>query len=668
MDIFWSIFDNAISFIAMIAIMFIWPFEGKRKTLSYQLFIGFILSLMSVFIMINSVHVGNGLYIDARYAVPIIAIIFFGNIPGLMVVTTIIISRIFLLGGEGAPIGVTYVLIQAIVVLLYKRRYYRNYENDVKAASFRLLILSFFLQLSLTLLPLIFLERTSAIEAIMNNALYLLTVYPIIVFIFSLVVGYRLDYSKKVEEGKVRDKYFETMLKRSPTPIAIIDEDGKILHFNDAWSNESGYDIDDCEYFTEWLDKASDTFDRDKTAGFNVGEVKSDEISTFDYYLRTDKKKQKVWSIDCKNAGELPDGKKFYIYIAKDITNHKSYEKKLLKMSYHDFLTGLYNRRYFDEVFSSKHNHNNETFLLYGDMNNLKSLNDYYGHSKGDKAIKYVSSVLANVFNENATIFRFGGDEFLIITDNLSKDNCLENILEIDGRLKGFSIGEVEISISLGLHKLEENESLESAIMKAESRMYEYKIFESTSARSDTIDVILTMLFEKDEETERHSKRVRDICREFNKVLDLDSQESSLLLRSSLLHDIGKILIPTSILLSKEKLSEGEYTVIKNHSFLGYRILSSKEHFKTISEIVLSHHERVDGTGYPNQLKGEEIPFVARILNIVDAFEAMTSDRPYSSKKTYEEARLELIACSGTQFDKNLVDKFVTIIDEIPEY
>ena len=104
---------------------------------------------------------------------------------------------------------------------------------------------------------------------------------------------------------------------------------------------------------------------------------------------------------------------------------------------------------------------------------------------------------------------------------------------------------------------------------------------------------------------------------------------------------------------------------MKKHPYLGYRILSTKGHLQRIADIVLAHHEHVDGKGYPNGLKGTEIHYFARILSIVDAFEAMTSDRPYRSKLSYEEAKMELIRCSGTQFDTALVNQFVSIIPDI---
>ena len=663
MEVLWNLFDNTIVFIAMISLSIMWPLKANREGLKYKVIMGIVLSAMSLFVMVNSVHVGNGLYIDARYAIPVIAVLFFGIIPGSFVVVTIILVRIYLLGGAGAPIGVLFALIQFITIYIYKIKYYDIKQDTVLRASMKLFFISFALQLVLISLPFLFLDTEIALSAIRANALYLVTIYPLLVFLFSYVVGKRYEYYYKIEDGIIRDKFFETILRQSPSPIAIIDSKGNFLQVNETWKELVGdydFDVKNCN---EWFESV---IVNKKTYLFTV-EGLVDTSSTIDYHIQTKHNGVRVWNVETKEAGSTKDGEVFFVVIATDITSRKKYEKKLINISYHDFLTGLYNRRFYNEVFKLDRLQDEDIHIIYGDMNNLKSVNDYYGHSKGDKAIQVCTEVLTKHFSGDSTLFRFGGDEFLIVTEGTKKQECIKRIEEVSKELKTFNFGKVKIGISLGIHKLELNQTLDEAVMKAESRMYEYKIFESSSARSGTVDVILTMLFEKDSETEKHSKRVQAICREFIQVLDLNTSETSLILRAALLHDIGKILIPTTIILSKEKLSDQEFDIIKNHSYLGYRILSSKEQLKDIGDIVLTHHERFDGKGYPNNLKGEEIPYTARILNIADAYEAMTSVRPYSKKMTDEEAIEELRNCSGTQFDSRLVEKFIPIIPKLPK-
>ena len=667
MDTLWQLFDNIMIFLAMIALVFMWPIDINKNTMRYRIISGIALSVMALFTMLNSVHVGNGLYIDARYAIPIIAFIFFGTIPGLFVSVTIILVRVFILGGQGAPLGVTYVVIQAIAMFLYKRYFYNEDEHSAMTTSLRLLFVSFILQLYLLFSAYIFLPSDIAQGAVSNNWMYLLTIYPVIVFIFALVVGYRKEYYENRQDAIVSERFFELILERSPNPIIIYDELGNIQHVNEAFIKQSGYKRDEFNTLYEWFDIVKTNDDEESRSHVGIDAMVT-HIPQSEHKITTKHNGVRIWTIERKHAGELPDGRRIYISIATDITEQKDYQEELLTISYNDFLTGLRNRRYYDEKFKTKTLDEKKTFVIYGDMNNLKSLNDYYGHAKGDEAIKNCAHVLKDVFGEESNIFRFGGDEFLILTQCSSKEICLNKFNEVNKRLSQYDFNEVPIDISLGIEPLSESNSLDEAIMKAESRMYEYKIFDSASARSGTVDVILTMLFEKDPETERHCKRVQRMCRVFAEKLDLSPSESGLLLRAGLLHDIGKILIPTSIILSKQRLTNEEYEIVKKHSYLGYRILSSKGYLKRIGDIVLAHHEHIDGGGYPNQLKGEEIPYFARVLSIIDAFEAMTSVRSYREKRTNEEAIQELKRCSGTQFDAELVKQFIDVVPDMPEY
>lgn len=662
METLWNIFDNSVAFIAMISISVMIPHRFMKNRISFQLLMGVLLSVMSVFIMINSVHVGNGLYIDARYVIPVIAIIFFGFIPGLIASITIVLVRIFMIGGPAVLVGVTFVVIQFIVVYFYKVRYYNKEEDGLYKSSLKLLLLSFGLQLILNALAFVYLPAHIAFDAVRVNGLYLITIYPAMVYIYSLLVGFKLNYYSRIEKGILRDKFFETMLIQSPNPVSIIDTNGTFIHLNESWINQTGYSDTRFRNVDEWIQT---TMSKKFVESFSFEEFVN-QSKILEYPMQTRKKEKLIWSIQIKKIDDLEEGKQFYLLIGRDITERVENENRLIDISYHDFLTGLFNRRYYNEVFSLDRLHSKDIHVIYGDMNNLKSLNDYYGHEKGDKAIQVCAEVLKKHFGKNSTLFRFGGDEFLIVTGCAGKEECLSNISEVSKELKTYDFGKINIGISLGIHKLELDQTLDEAVMKAESRMYEYKIFESTSARSGTVDVILTMLFEKDKETERHSKRVQEICRVFIKELDLNTSETSLLLRAALLHDIGKILVPTSIILSEKELTKDEREKMKKHSFLGYRILSSKEQLRDIGEIVLAHHERVDGNGYPSNLGSNEIPYTARILNIADSFEAMTSNRPYAKKMTDEEAIKELRLCSGTQFDTELVEKFIPIVHKLP--
>jgi len=193
----------------------------------------------------------------------------------------------------------------------------------------------------------------------------------------------------------------------------------------------------------------------------------------------------------------------------------------------------------------------------------------------------------------------------------------------------------------------------------AEDIMYKNKLAESKSQRSTIIEMIKNTLFERNHETEEHAERLIEYCMHMAEKLGLSEVEKANLRLFAVLHDIGKIGIADAILLKPNSLTEDEWYEMRKHPVIGYRIAMSSVDLQHIALNILHHHERWDGTGYPDKLKGEEIPVMARILAIADAFDAMTSDRPYRSKMSKEQAIEELKRCAGCQFDEFIVSVFI---------
>lgn len=163
---------------------------------------------------------------------------------------------------------------------------------------------------------------------------------------------------------------------------------------------------------------------------------------------------------------------------------------------------------------------------------------------------------------------------------------------------------------------------------------------------------------------EKHSQRVSNICRLIGKKLGLKEHDLRQLEGISSLHDIGKIAIDDRILNKPAPLTKEEWDVIKTHPEIGYRILSTSTEYAEIAYDILSHHEKIDGTGYPRGLKGDEIPLKARIISVADAFDSMISDRPYRKAMSIDDAVAELIRCKGTHFDPKIVDTLLEVIEE----
>ncbi len=180
----------------------------------------------------------------------------------------------------------------------------------------------------------------------------------------------------------------------------------------------------------------------------------------------------------------------------------------------------------------------------------------------------------------------------------------------------------------------------------------------------DTIEALRLVVDAKDIYTRGHSDRVSYFTVKIGESFGLSEKELEILRISGIFHDIGKIGITNDILLKADKLNKYEYEEIKKHPLKGAHILSAVSMFKDIVPVVKYHHERIDGKGYPEGIKGNAIPLLARILSVADAFDAMTTDRQYRKKLGLEEAKIQLLKGTGTQFDENVVNKFIELLDD----
>jgi putative nucleotidyltransferase with HDIG domain len=195
--------------------------------------------------------------------------------------------------------------------------------------------------------------------------------------------------------------------------------------------------------------------------------------------------------------------------------------------------------------------------------------------------------------------------------------------------------------------------------MNADNQMYREKLKHGKIMRSQTIETVLRNINFKYDREQIHTERVSQYSEAIAKAMGLSEQAVNDIKSAGVLHDIGKIIIPPEILNKPGRLTDEEYAIVKRHSETGYQILKSSDEYAKLAEYVLYHHERWDGSGYPQGLKGEEIPLQSRIISVADAYEAMTAIRPYQKTQTKEEATAELLRCAGTQFDPRIVDVFV---------
>ena len=339
----------------------------------------------------------------------------------------------------------------------------------------------------------------------------------------------------------------------------------------------------------------------------------------------------------------------------------KIQEEKLIYLSYHDQLTKLYNRRYFEEALIKLDTEVNLPItIVIGDINGLKLINDSFGHDIGDKFLVKAGEIINKVCSSEHIIARHGGDEFVIILPKTNKIIAAQLIEGIKRLALCEKVGNVDLSISFGYDTKEKKDQRISEILaNAENQMYKHKLYERSSMRSNTIDIIKNTLFEKSNRESHHSKRVSELCEAIATHMDFKKDDISQIRIAGLVHDIGKIGVDEKILNKSGRLSIDERNEIEKHPETGWRILSSSNEFSDLAQFILEHHERWDGNGYPNGLKGEKISVVARIITVADSYDAMTSERSYRKGISEDEAIIEIKRCSGTQFDPNIAKVFI---------
>jgi len=335
--------------------------------------------------------------------------------------------------------------------------------------------------------------------------------------------------------------------------------------------------------------------------------------------------------------------------------------KKVFYLNHNDVLTGLFNRNYF-EVQQKNLNSNSvlPISVIMADINELKIVNDALGHLTGDEMLKLAASAIRSACRNEDIQIRWGGDEFLVLLKNTNSDIARQMASKIKHACDKESIGTIHLNVSLGWDtKSDQSYPLSSAIKNAEDMMYRNKLVEKRGHRRSVTDAIITTLHEKNPREAQHSKRVGEISRRLAKALGYTDLEESNLHLIGHLHDIGKIAINEQILNKAGPLTAAERDEVERHPEVGFRILSASYETKEIAECILSHHERWDGKGYPRGLAGEDIPLIARVVSIADAYDAMTAERPYRKPLTYAEIKNEFLNNAGTQFDPQLTQLFI---------
>lgn len=370
----------------------------------------------------------------------------------------------------------------------------------------------------------------------------------------------------------------------------------------------------------------------------------------------------------------------------------RQYRLRLTKLASTDLLTGLYNYGYFqekivDHVQNASAAH--PLALVLVDIDYFKHYNDIHGHQAGDSVITVIGDILNTRVGSRGFVSRYSGDEFVIVLPDADSKEALQLAQEVSTVIRKQVFpgeeyqpeGEITVSCGIAVYPVQAR-NVKDLLKHADQALYRAKsldkdkvelyfsVFDNLDMENDEKDLLnsirtlVSVIDAKDRYTYGHSERVTDQATKLAARCGLQQEEIQNLGYAAFLHDIGKIEIDRKLLNKVKSLTKKEWEIIKHHPEWGSEIVKAMQELHPIVPVILHHHENFDGSGYPAGIKGEEIPILARIIRIVDSFDAMISHRPYKVPLSVPEAMEEIRSNSGTQFDPELAAVFLEIIQE----
>ncbi|MDD2402033.1 MAG: diguanylate cyclase [Clostridia bacterium] len=459
---------------------------------------------------------------------------------------------------------------------------------------------------------------------------------------------------------------FQKLFECFPDSIVMLDKFDKIISFNKRFEELFGYTIDEIKglnikniLIPDILKDKQD----DITGSMLTGEIVQIES------IR-EKKNGTFVNVSISYFPIIVCNKYMCTYVIySDITARKHVEEKLVQQSIRDPLTNLYNRAYFEEQINNYDLRIVQAGIIICDLDCLKMVNDSLGHKAGDLLLISAANVIKSSVRNADIVARIGGDEFAIFLPY----SCKEDVEHISYRLHknvlkyNSNLLNLPLNISLGWAVVTDTvtTSIDKLFKEADNNMYREKINHHQKTKEIIINHLVSLLKTKEFLPGKHTLRLQSLIDNMIQFMSL-SEESKIGLHLLVkYHGIGTVGISDTILFKSSALTPQEIKEIRWHCEIGYRIAHSSPDIIPIEDLILKHHEWWNGCGYPLGLSGINIPLECRIFALVDAYNAMVNFRPYRKTKTHQEAIEEILKFSGTQFDPNLVNAFITVLQKI---
>ncbi|MDR7868989.1 MAG: PAS domain S-box protein [Sporomusaceae bacterium] len=453
----------------------------------------------------------------------------------------------------------------------------------------------------------------------------------------------------------------QAVLDAIPDPMLIIDQDGTLIDYRKPEGVETNIEIGP------------------ELVGRNIADMAPADIAgqyrrCIAQAIATGETQFYEYNINIRGALSYRDMRfskvsdTVVLAMMRDMTAIKHSEAQLEFLSMHDPLTGVYNRTFFEDAMRKvAWQDKRGVAILVCDVDGLKLINDTLGHRAGDDLLRVVAGGLrTTVVSGDDIVARIGGDEFAVIIYAPDKDGIDHAIEALARFVLDYNNKNPQLPLSLSVGWAADyatSKRVEELFKIADNDMYRQKLHQSQSMRSSIVQTMMRALEERDHITEGHADRLQHLAEKLGQQLGLPGGRLADIRLLAKFHDIGKVGIPDSILNKPGRLTDEEMAVMRRHCEIGYRIARASSELSPIADWILKHQEWWNGKGYPLGIAGEDIPLECRILGIADAYDAMTSNRPYRKALSHDDAIAEIVRCAGSQFDPHIAALFTKLFD-----